>query len=144
MDFYLHYVTYDERNQFGEPIAQRWFALVSRLPEPCTLRYPNRAVPSPALASANDKLQVRFPWGYEVGIPRRYVRHLRQPALLAEGQWLQVRFNEIIYADGLHGYGGTRFYDKRVTNIGFVDAFVPTLFVAGPPAFQITDFAHLR
>ena len=143
-DFYLHHVTYDERNEFREPVAQQWCALVSRLPEPCTLRFPNLNVPSLTLAGANDKLQVRFPWSYEAGAPRRDSRHLREQVLLASGQWLQMRFNSVIYADGLLGFGGTRYYAKRVHNIGVADAFVPTMFVARPPDYQIADLADLR
>ncbi len=143
-DLYLHYVTYDERNQFRDPVAQQWFALVSRLSEPCTLHCPLPYVPSLTLSGANDKLQVRFPWSHEVEAPRRDTRHLREQVLLATGQWLQMRFNSVIYADGLLGYDGTRYYMKRVHNIGIADAFVPTMFVARPPDYQIADLADLR
>jgi hypothetical protein len=143
-DVYLHYVTYDERNQFRDPVAQWWFALASRLPEPCMLRFHTPLVPSLTLAGANDKLQLRFPWSYEDGAPRRSSRHLREQVLLATDQWLQMCFNSCIYADGLLGYGGTRYYMKQVHNIGIADALVPTMFVARPPDYQIADLADLR
>jgi hypothetical protein len=53
---------------------------------------------------------------------------------------MQVRYN------GRHLYrdDGTWYYEKHVLNVGLAAAFVPTLFVAAPPDFQITDFADLH
>jgi len=139
-DIFLHYVSYGEDNQFQAPHVQYWIALRSCRPEPSTLHLPHWNVPPLTLADANDKLQVRFEWGLEVGAPRRDYRHTREQVTLATGQWMQVRYN------GRHLYGddGTWYYEKHVLNIGFADTFVPTLFVAAPPDYQITDFADLH
>jgi hypothetical protein len=101
---------------------------------------PRWNVPPLTLAGAGDGLHVQFSWSHEVGAPPRYHRHLREQALLAAGQWMQVRFN------GRHIYddGGTWYYEKHVLNIGLADAFVPALLFAAPPDYQITDFADLH
>lgn len=139
-DIVLHHIGYGEGNQFQAPHVQYWIALRSRLPEPSTLHLPHWNVPPLTLAGAGDGLQVQFSWSSEVGAPPRHHRRMREQVLLAAGQWMQVRFN------GRHIYfdDGTWYYEKHVLNIGLADAIVPTLFVAGRPDYQITNFADLH
>src|SRR5258708_622799 len=133
---------YGEENQFQRPRAQYWIALRSPLPEPSTLHLPHWNVPQLTLTSAQDNLQVQIDWngGGGAGAPPRHYKHLYERVTLARGQWMQVRYN------GRHSYGegSTWHYEKHVLNIGLADALVPTLFVAGPPDYQITDFADLH
>jgi|SRR5579884_1608151 len=137
-NIFLHHLIYDEGTRFQAPSVQHWIALRSSLPKPSTLQAPYWNVPP--LTLAGDGLQVEFSWSHEVGAPPRYHRHERERVQLAPGQWLQVRYN------GRHIYfdDGTWYYEKHVLNIGFADAFVPTLFVAPPPDDQITDFVDLH
>lgn len=139
-DIFLHHVVYGEGNQFQAPHVQYWIALHSRLPEPSTLHLPHWNVPSLTLTGTGDGLQLQFSWSHEIGAPPRYHRHMQEQILLAAGQWLQVRFNgRHIYQDD-----GTWYYEKHVLNIGLADAFVPAMFVIGPPDHQLSDFADLR
>ncbi len=137
-DIFLHFVACNESNQFQDPIAQFWITLTSRLPEVSTLRL-HRNVPLLTLTSSSDALQVTFSWHEVPGAPSRHHKHMRERVALATGQWMQVRFN------GRHrDSDGHWYYQKHVFNIGIADAFVPTLFVSGGPAFRLTDLADLR
>ena len=140
-DIFLHHVVYGEDNQFQVPRVQYWIALRSRLPEPSTLQLPHWNVPALTLTGANDALQVQFEWSSSVvGAPRRNYRHRQEQVALTTGQWMQVRYN------GRHFYtdDGTWYYEKHVLNIGLADSLVPTLFIAAPPDYQVTDFADLH
>jgi hypothetical protein len=91
------------------------------------------------MTDTDGTLKVEFDWSEgEVGAPPRYYRHMHEHVSLARDQWMQVRYN------GRHQYYEAGwYYEKHVLNIGFVDALVPSMFVAGHPDYQITDFADL-
>jgi hypothetical protein len=139
-DIFLQHLIFGEDNQFQAPRAQYWIGLRSSLPEPTTLHLPHWNVPSFTLARADDQLRVQFEWSDVVGAPRRDYRSAQERTTLTTGQWLQVRYNgRHIYQDD-----GTWYYEKHVVNISFAAALVPNQFIAGPPDYQITDFADLR
>jgi len=135
-DLYLHLVSYDESNEFHEPVAQYWTALTSRLPETSAVQLPHWHVPPLLLDGTQNGLRVRFSWLEVPGAPARAYTHAWEQVELLRGQWMQVRFT------ARHVDDEGRWYDEQhVLNLGVAGGFTPDLFLNLAPDYQVSDLA---